>query len=133
MRTPSSAGRAAAVAAAALGLASCAKDDFHKVYPVSGRVLVDGQPAADCLVFLHRTFDDDHPRRVSPYGATDQAGAFRINSYSVGDGAPEGEYVVTLEWRGAGARGAANHHSPAESGTGRLPQEPDHTDTRGVL
>jgi hypothetical protein len=62
-------------------------------------VLVDGQPAKDCLVFLHRTFADDHPRRVSPYGVTDADGNFAIGSYSVGDGAPEGEYIVTIEWK----------------------------------
>jgi hypothetical protein len=73
---------------------------------------VDGQPAADCLVWLHRTFDDDHPRRVSPFGATDQTGAFQINSYSVGDGAPEGEYIVTLEWRERSGILNQNHDGP---------------------
>jgi hypothetical protein len=112
MPNPKSAARAVAVAAAAVLLASCAKDNFHPVYPVSGRVLVDGQPAADCLVFLHRTFDDDHPRRVSPFGTTDATGVFKINSYSVGDGAPEGEYIVTLEWRERSGLLGQNHDGP---------------------
>jgi hypothetical protein len=96
----------------ALGALGCKKDEFHKVYPVTGKVLVDGAPAADCLVYLHRTFDDEHPRRVSPFCTTDETGAFSINSYSVGDGAPEGEYVVTLEWREKSGMFGQNHDGP---------------------
>lgn len=126
MRIPISAGRAAAVAAALLA-ASCSKDNFHPVYPVSGRVLVDGEPAADCLVFLHRTFDDDHPRRVSPYGTTDATGVFKINSYSVGDGAPAGEYVVTLEWRERSGLLGQNHDGPDKLGGAYANKETNRT------
>jgi hypothetical protein len=79
--------------------AGCGKDDFQKVYPVTGKVLVDGQPAADCMVFLHRTFDDPHPRKVVPFAVTGPDGGFAVTSYLTGDGAPEGEYVVGIEWR----------------------------------
>jgi hypothetical protein len=92
-------GLGALAALAALALASCGKPDFHKVYPVKGKILVDGLPAAECLIYLNRTFDDDHPRRVTPYALTDADGEFQITSYVKGDGAPEGEYVVTVEWR----------------------------------
>ena len=88
-----------AAACAALVLAGCGKSDFHRVYPVKGKILVDGQPAFECLIYLNRTFDDDHPRRVTPYALTDEQGEFQITSYITNDGAPEGEYVVTIEWR----------------------------------
>ena len=88
-----------ALASAVLVLAGCGKSEFHKVYPVTGKILVDGQPAAACLIYLNRTFDDDHPRRVTPYAVTEANGEFQITSYITNDGAPEGEYVVTIEWR----------------------------------
>jgi hypothetical protein len=88
-----------AVASAVLVLAGCGKSEFHKVYPVTGKILVDGLPAAECIIYLNRTFDDDHPRRVSPYAVTEANGEFQITSYITNDGAPEGEYVVTIEWR----------------------------------
>jgi hypothetical protein len=84
---------------AGLCAAGCKKDEFQKVYPVSGRVVVDGNPAHDCMVKLNRTFDDPHPRKVVPYGLTNEQGEFKVTSYVTGDGAPEGEYVVTVEWR----------------------------------
>jgi hypothetical protein len=86
-------------AAALLACVGCGGDDFHAVYPVTGVVTVDGEPADGCQVWLYRTFDDDHPRRVAPYGVCDAAGRFAVNSYSVGDGAPAGEYVLTVEWK----------------------------------
>src|SRR5262249_31504604 len=88
------------VAALALGgLVSCNSRNLHKVYPVKGKIQVTGQPANECQVYLHRTFDDDHSFRVTPQGLTDKNGEFQITSYHAHDGAPEGEYVVTIEWR----------------------------------
>jgi hypothetical protein len=84
---------------AVLCLPSCGKSEFQTVYPVSGKILVNGQPAEDCLVYLNRTFDDHHPRLVRPFGVCDANGDFKISSYFTHDGAPEGEYVVTVEWR----------------------------------
>jgi hypothetical protein len=78
---------------------SCGGDGTHKVYPVKGKVLVDGSPAKDCMVLLNRTFDDTSEKKVAPYGLTDDNGEFQVSSYVTGDGAPEGEYVITIEWR----------------------------------
>ena len=80
-------------------LTSCSKDEFKKVFPVSGQVLVDGQPAADCHVYLYRTFDDDHPHRVSPLALTGPDGKFKVTSYITDDGAPDGEYIIGIEWK----------------------------------
>ena len=96
---PVRAGLRAVVAVTVLGLAACGGSDFHKVYPVKGTILVNGRPANDCLIYLNRTFDDNHPRRVTPYALTGENGEFQITSYITNDGAPEGEYVVTIEWR----------------------------------
>ena len=87
-------------AIAVVALASCGDGrNLHKVYPVKGKILVNGQPASECQIYLNRTFDDDHPFRVTPQGLTDTNGEFQITSYHPGDGSPEGEYIVTIEWR----------------------------------
>lgn len=83
-----------------LSMTSCGgKKEFLDVFPVTGRINVNGEPAAECMITLTRTFEMDHPRRVWPYGLTDENGVFKITSYNAGDGAPEGEYIVTIEWK----------------------------------
>jgi hypothetical protein len=88
-----------ALALATLGLASCGGGrNFPKVYPVKGKVLINGQPAADCQLQLHRT-TEDLSVAVTPQAVTDKNGQFRITSFNTNDGAPEGEYVVTITRR----------------------------------
>jgi hypothetical protein len=83
-------------------LASCGGGgpSFPKAYPVSGKILVNGQPALDCQIRLHRTSSaiKDAPLAV-PQAITNQDGEFNLTSYNAEDGAPEGEYIVTIEWR----------------------------------
>src|SRR5207248_7355008 len=81
-------------------LASCGDSrNFPKVYPVKGTILVNGQPANECQIYLNRTFEDNHPFRARPQGLTNQNGEYQITSFYANDGAPEGEYIVTIEWR----------------------------------
>ena len=66
------------------------------VQPVRGQILVDGQPAAQAQVLFHPAAggkDEPHPS-----GHTDDQGYFHLTSYTKGDGAPEGNYVVTVTW-----------------------------------
>lgn len=70
-------------------------------YPVSGTVLVDAKAAADCFVQFHSHDPADHdgPNRVLATAMTDEAGKFRLSTYGNEDGAPAGEYTVTVTWR----------------------------------
>jgi hypothetical protein len=79
-----------------LMLPACGKGR-KTVYPVRGRILVDGKPAPDAVVKFHPTFED--PDRVMPFGQAGAEGNFVISSYVNGDGAPVGEYILTFEWR----------------------------------
>ena len=65
------------------------------VYPVSGQVLLAGQPLAEAVVVFH---PQDGARR-SLTAHTDQSGRFRLTTRKPGDGAPTGVYVVTIEYR----------------------------------
>ena len=89
----------AAALVAALVLPSCGGSDLRKTYPVTGTLTVDGKPApAGVVVSLHPQFTETDRLPIHPRGATDDAGRFTITTYNTDDGAPEGEYVVTVEW-----------------------------------
>ena len=109
----------ATLALAVVALASCGDSkNQRKVYPVKGKILVNGQPAPECQVYLIRTSDDNHPSKVTPQGMTNENGEFQLTTYASNDGAPEGEYVVTIEWRerSGGLGQLANYDGPDRLG-----------------
>ena len=69
--------------------------ESRPTFPVEGTVLIQGQPAEGVQVFLHPC---DASQRGQPRGVTDAAGRFRLRTYHDGDGAPAGEYTVTVYW-----------------------------------
>jgi hypothetical protein len=73
-------------------------DGKKKVYPVKGRVVdAEGKPAVGAVVILRDvSVADEGPNR--PTGRVGEDGEFRLTYYTEGDGAPEGEYAVTLIW-----------------------------------
>jgi hypothetical protein len=73
--------------------AGCGKSGDALV-PVTGRVLVDGKPAAGAAVVFHPadgTGDGTHP-----VAQVDANGEFQLTTIRSGDGAVPGEYRVTL-------------------------------------
>jgi hypothetical protein len=66
------------------------------VYAVEGKVLVDGAPAENLNVGFHPL--DSGKNKFCPVGRTDSHGIFDLTSRRTGDGAPAGEYRVTLVW-----------------------------------
>lgn len=80
-------------------LAGCKKDGppVFKVHKVRGQVLFDGKPATGVTVVLNPD-EGSFPPGVSPMAMTRDEGKFEIGSYTPGDGAPAGKYVVTLTW-----------------------------------
>jgi hypothetical protein len=93
--------RTASVCLLGLVCAGCGGGDQKKaVYPVRGQVLYRGKPAAEALVIFT-------PRPLGEVGAWPQGyprarvqedGSFRLGSYAEDDGAPAGEYAVTVLW-----------------------------------
>ena len=97
------------------GLASCSKTAGRKpTFPVSGRVLLpDGKPAEHALVVLHSAGDVDEGAG-KPHGKVGADGTFKLTTYDADDGAPAGEYRVTVElWlAGKGDEPPANRLNP---------------------
>ncbi len=87
------------VALAPLLLASCSGGGRQPVYAAHGQVFDSNQkPAVGAVVMFHpvKPVAND---LAKPVGHVDQQGVFTLTTYKKGDGAPEGEYVVTVEWR----------------------------------
>jgi 5-hydroxyisourate hydrolase-like protein (transthyretin family) len=82
-----------------LCLTSCADKRYgnHPPYPATGQVLVNGQPAAEAIVVLHHVADWGE-RTIVPQAVTDEEGRFVLATYDVEDGAPAGDYQVTVTW-----------------------------------
>ncbi|MBY0513262.1 MAG: hypothetical protein K2P78_05050 [Gemmataceae bacterium] len=76
---------------------SCADSGREPVYAVNGKVLREGKAAVGAMVILHKVGGDDK-RALKPFGRAKSDGTFQITTYTTDDGAPEGEYIVTLVW-----------------------------------
>jgi hypothetical protein len=73
------------------------------VFPVKGKVTdADGKPLVGAVIFFSRVKinPDDTDEVGSASGTVDQNGEYNLTTYNTGDGAPEGEYVVTIIWPG---------------------------------
>lgn len=69
------------------------------VYPVTGTVTVKGQPAEGAEVVLFVVGEALRgPEHPLPTGVVGPDGKFTLGSYGIGDGAPAGEYQVTIVW-----------------------------------
>jgi hypothetical protein len=67
------------------------------VYPATGSLIVKGQPATGAFVTLHPK-SGGAEGVPAPRATVDKEGKFALTTFNGGDGAPEGEYVVTVQW-----------------------------------
>lgn len=74
----------------------CSSGGGPTLHPVTGKILVDDQPAAGATVVFHPTSATAEALR--PSGVAGADGTFTLNTYPHGNGAPEGEYVVLVTW-----------------------------------
>jgi hypothetical protein len=94
---------AARFALGALALVSGSCGNRTGLYPVSGRVTYNGEPAQGAVVFLVRSLGDLEDKR-SPLnrqmlmGVVQPDGSFTIDCGVLGKGAPPGDYSVLIKW-----------------------------------
>ncbi len=80
-------------------LSGCKDDGTRKTYPVTGTLTINGKPAeAGVLVYLHPQYPEQDRYPIHPKGETDANGAFQITTYRTNDGAPEGDYLITIDF-----------------------------------
>ena len=75
------------------------------LHPVTGDVLVDGQPAEGATVTLQPVGGSAHG---TPSGVVTEDGSFTLSTFPHGDGAPAGQYAVVITWYPEGGRSLGN-------------------------
>lgn len=95
------------------------------LYPVTGKVTAaDGKPLEHATVVFHPV-DSSDPNAVKPRGKVGADGTFTLTTHAAGDGAPPGEYRVTVEqWLSTG--------KGDEPATNRLPAKYAKPDQSGL-
>lgn len=84
-----------------LALAGCGGDSKPGAIPAGGKVTFHKTtPPVGALVVFHPT-DPAFEKRIGgkPFAKVKDDGTFALTTYAEGDGAPEGEYGVTIDWR----------------------------------
>ena len=93
--------RAFAVFAVCSGLSGCGASELRTrpVVAVDVEVLHQGKAAAGAQVVLHPAQSDVAGFLLArPHGVVAADGSVRLTTYHTDDGAPEGDYVVTVIW-----------------------------------
>jgi hypothetical protein len=96
-------------------------------YPVHGKVTLKGRPLAEAVIVLHRMGRDVEGNQ-KPLAYSDAAGNFSFTTFNQNDGAPPGEYAITVELRALEMRG----EEPVRSGPNTLPPKYAKANTSGL-
>ena len=99
-----------------LALAGCGSKhgDRPAVHPVNGKLLVGGEPAVNAEVVLYPVGREQPLMR--PHATVQSDGSFRLTTFATRDGAPVGDFALTVTWPGPRAKGQAED----EAGPDRL-------------
>jgi hypothetical protein len=72
-------------------------------YPVEAPVTFQGKPAPGAFVAFHPVTPSENV--PAPRGVVTRDGQLQVSTFNGGDGAPEGEYVLTVQWNRLVRRG----------------------------
>jgi hypothetical protein len=87
-----------ALALATLTAPGCgeAKPERVPLHAVQGAITFKGQPIPGAFLTFHPKAPVESV--PTPRASVNGSGEFTLSTYDGGDGAPEGEYVVTVQW-----------------------------------
>jgi hypothetical protein len=71
-----------------------------KVFPVKGQMFVGDRPAAGAIVMFFPTLEAPDSPDPRPRAIVEADGSFKLSTYAENDGAPAGDYLVTVTWPG---------------------------------
>jgi hypothetical protein len=97
----------------ALAFSGCGGSDQPQetLYPATGKVFYQGQPAVGAMVVMHPLNEQGTWKWGFPAGAVTADGSVKIQLGQKWDGAPAGEYSIVVVWM------------PSDSGTERTSEE----------
>jgi hypothetical protein len=99
---------------------------LRPTHPVKGKVFFEGCPAPNAQVVFH-LFETGRKRPIRAGDALVEAdGSFTLTTFTPNDGAPEGEYAVTVTWRDPPLTAAGR------PGPNRLPEAYSQIDSSGL-
>jgi hypothetical protein len=103
--------------AAALALSvGCGRHASHvPLIPAASKLSYHGKPLAGALVVLVPLHPAAGTAALRPSALTGADGTFRLSTYAAADGAPAGEYAVTVVYRVPPSGGTADAHTLALS------------------
>jgi hypothetical protein len=81
------------------GCGSSQPADRVPVFPAAGKVSFDGRPLTGAFVVLHPKAAADGKTAPRPHAQAAADGSYTLTSYEANDGAPAGDYTVTIELR----------------------------------
>lgn len=82
-------------------LSGCGETSYETVptHPASGTITINGAPANGAIVRLHpRSPQPGVKYPLLPAGRANAEGVYQLTTFEGPDGAPPGEYVITVEW-----------------------------------
>jgi hypothetical protein len=98
--------RVLALALATATAAGCSGKPTEKpVFKVHGRVTFESKPMAKALVSFYAV--DQKDRDTPSHATADEDGRYVLHTYRADDGAPQGEYLVTVYWPAPRPKAAA--------------------------
>ena len=82
----------------AMALAGCGRKvaERREVQPVEGQVIWEKKPLEGAVVIFYPQGWQTNDNTRAPRAQTGHDGTFHVGTYGNGDGAPEGQYVVTV-------------------------------------
>jgi hypothetical protein len=98
MFTPMRRARFVLVLILLLGAGCSSGGNGKPVYSVQGQAFKGTQPMAGAVVAFHSLSAEDKTNIVRPNGTVAEDGSFKLTTYKPNDGAPKGEYAVTILW-----------------------------------
>ncbi len=129
--------RVCVVSALVLFAVGCGGSDRPDLVPVNGTVLLDGEPVAGAAVAFQLITDEKASYKRPSSAMTDAQGNFALQTYIPGDGAPLGNYKVTITKRDVVGELPANYNAENPEATPIkyqwvVPREYSEADTSGL-
>lgn len=87
-----------------IGLSGCGSPGKGKLYPVQGKVTLDGAPLAGGQIAFHPDGEKGNKSRSVPTGAIGSDGTYKLSTDGK-PGAPPGPYKVTVNTNFPGVKG----------------------------